>query len=1193
MAKLLLLLLCFITVSITWAQSPPVAPALMLTNRDLLPLTPEAASLGRFGNVPVSLYTGVPSVEIPLFTFHTTAVDIPIRLQYHGGGVRLDQKATWVGLGWNLMAGGAVTRVCRGIDDFASGGYVSGAPAVPIRTVSEECGKNRDANTPGFEYVEQLVKGEIDSQADLFSFNFLGYSGSFVLDQGGIPHLTTLQPLRIALTANGWEIITPDGTRCLFEAMELTQPATAGGAAQGVSAWYLTRLTTRFKEQVNFEYGDYNASYEYLPNFPGGGVNSLPTATTAAQFHSCAGLCECGTGVDRSWAYERPGTAIRGKYLRRVSCGPTQMDFFSSADRADGAGLRRLDSMQVTYLPNANRYKRFRLQYAYLSNRLALQSIVEAGHSKAGFEVASPYRFFYHDLVGNTAPGSPSIDRWGYFNAQPNRLPFLPFKDFNVDLPGANRDVDTLAVKFGLLRRIVYPTGGTTDFTFESNDFSNLPPSEFYSDSAPIYETVCASNPDPPTGMPTCGALATTQTLRLTHPQRVTFEWYITDDGNPVSDVDVDGTITDSLGVCARCPSLHYSLDRLTGRPLPISAFLPAGTYYLAIRVTQSRYLQAALNYSYVRRRFSPFRGKPGGGTRIKRIVSYDGLDHRRDQVKEYYYRDDANTHSTGKLSHDLAFATWVDKYRFNDQQGLSRCRYLQRSAQDSRSGSGTSAPVEVGYDTVTVIQRANGQVIKSQSVFTNAAPSVVSLGNNESVLSAAAFPANSFEQNGRLLRELAWQVSSGGNEWRTSDCQLVKRLDNFYQDSVTYRTRNLVVGGSTEGFYAQYPVPCSGVNSAHYYTDSYWSPLVKRVETLFGQQANVPLVTVTRWGYKRILPGQPSWEEQRTSSGGVLLQRFKYPADYDSSVGSAGALESSSMRTTPLEQQSWLRPDSAAALSWTGGTVTSYGTTAGGGAVPQQVFQAALSTPQRNVRELLDATGTYLSLVADPAYQLRANYAYDVSGELAQQHLTGQPATAYLWGYDRHHLVASAHNASQSTIAFTSFEPSATGRWQFDTTATRYVAAKFTGTRGYQLDGTPAATVRCADLTAGEYELWFWSHGLNVPRVSGALRQRDEQVAVVGPWHQHRVRLTLAANATVQLTSSQDKLVWLDELRLYPVGARLTSYTHDPLAGITSQTGPDGRTVFYEYDGLGRLVRTRDEQGRILSQQQYHYVGK
>ena len=56
---------------------------------------------------------------------------------------------------------------------------------------------------------------------------------------------------------------------------------------------------------------------------------------------------------------------------------------------------------------------------------------------------------------------------------------------------------------------------------------------------------------------------------------------------------------------------------------------------------------------------------------------------------------------------------------------------------------------------------------------------------------------------------------------------------------------------------------------------------------------------------------------------------------------------------------------------------------------------------------------------------------------------------------------------------------------------------------------------------------------------------------------------------------------------------ARITGFTYQPLVGLTSQTDPTGRTVTYEYDALGRLIRTRDEQGRILSQQQYHYAGK
>ena len=54
---------------------------------------------------------------------------------------------------------------------------------------------------------------------------------------------------------------------------------------------------------------------------------------------------------------------------------------------------------------------------------------------------------------------------------------------------------------------------------------------------------------------------------------------------------------------------------------------------------------------------------------------------------------------------------------------------------------------------------------------------------------------------------------------------------------------------------------------------------------------------------------------------------------------------------------------------------------------------------------------------------------------------------------------------------------------------------------------------------------------------------------------------------------------------------SQVTTYTYAPLAGVTSSTDPSGRTVLYEYDGFQRLLRVKDEQGRILTQHEYHYV--
>ena len=54
---------------------------------------------------------------------------------------------------------------------------------------------------------------------------------------------------------------------------------------------------------------------------------------------------------------------------------------------------------------------------------------------------------------------------------------------------------------------------------------------------------------------------------------------------------------------------------------------------------------------------------------------------------------------------------------------------------------------------------------------------------------------------------------------------------------------------------------------------------------------------------------------------------------------------------------------------------------------------------------------------------------------------------------------------------------------------------------------------------------------------------------------------------------------------------ALLTTYTYDPLLGITSECNPSGDTIFYEYDSYGRLARTRNTNGEIIQEYEYHYA--
>jgi YD repeat-containing protein len=62
-----------------------------------------------------------------------------------------------------------------------------------------------------------------------------------------------------------------------------------------------------------------------------------------------------------------------------------------------------------------------------------------------------------------------------------------------------------------------------------------------------------------------------------------------------------------------------------------------------------------------------------------------------------------------------------------------------------------------------------------------------------------------------------------------------------------------------------------------------------------------------------------------------------------------------------------------------------------------------------------------------------------------------------------------------------------------------------------------------------------------------------------------------------------------LNNLRNIP-NSLVNTFTYKPLTGITSQTDPQGKTTFYEYDAFSRLKDQKDKDGNIIKTYDYHY---
>jgi len=154
--------------------------------------SPNAANLGKYGDIPMNLFNGVPNINIPLIELKTKDMNLDISMSYDASGIRVNSHPSWVGQNWSLNAGGVITRSVQGYEDeYPSQNNVSGSTYYGTYSNITKAGffitlgrspyYKANCTTP----LDYSIRDVYDCEPDIFTFNFMGKTGKFFMGNDG------------------------------------------------------------------------------------------------------------------------------------------------------------------------------------------------------------------------------------------------------------------------------------------------------------------------------------------------------------------------------------------------------------------------------------------------------------------------------------------------------------------------------------------------------------------------------------------------------------------------------------------------------------------------------------------------------------------------------------------------------------------------------------------------------------------------------------------------------------------------------------------------------------------------------------------------------------------------------------------------------------------------------------------------
>ncbi|HEY1645709.1 MAG TPA: hypothetical protein VGF75_05040, partial [Candidatus Saccharimonadales bacterium] len=361
-------------------------------------------------------------------------------------------------------------------------------------------------------------------------------------------------------------------------------------------------------------------------------------------------------------------------------------------------------------------------------------------------------------------------------------------------------------------------------------------------------------------------------------------------------------------------------------------------------------------------------------------------------------------------------------------------------------------------------------------------------------------------------------------------------------------------------------------------------------VDTIFDQNGQNPVVSLTQFAYDNPVHMNVTRTTVNKSNGDIITSLVNYPQDYSAGTPFIDSLVAHNVISLPIETIKY-QTDPSNNTTILGGTVSTF--KQDGKGLPDIIEQIANTQPiLPGSFKFSNTPGTGLwpyntssksVFSPDPSFVNRASFiSYDNFGNILSDQKVGDFVYSYLWDYQSVYPIAEVKNASQSDIAYTSFEADGAGNWHIPDT-TRIRAYAMTGTMSFGLNS--GNTITASGLNSSKtYIVSYWSRAgsMTVNGTSGTLG--DTVTAGGYTWGYYEHTIDGATSVSISGTGA------IDELRLFPKGSLMTTYTYTPLVGMTSQCTPTNYITYYGYDGLARLNVVRDMRGNVIKTYNYHY---